>query len=173
MAALFRIGPARWRSRQLAAALSRPPTNHFAWGGVHSSTRSHGRIQSRARACSAQNPSRSRAAASYSPCEALAPAANAGSGGKRRCSLRSVSSWWARSESSWLVMGASALIDRHERPLVVPDVDLARPGDLLVFVEQHLLPLGQPSGHPPEREEHGEVVRGVPHRLVDESRVEI
>jgi len=56
-------GPVRWRSRQLAETLSLPPTNHLACGGFHSNTRSQGRIQSRARAWSAQYPSRSCAAA--------------------------------------------------------------------------------------------------------------
>ena len=33
----MRRGPVTWRSRQLSATLSLPPTNHFAYGGFHSS----------------------------------------------------------------------------------------------------------------------------------------
>ena len=31
-----------WRSTQLKQTFSSPPTNHFAYGGSHSSSRSHG-----------------------------------------------------------------------------------------------------------------------------------
>ena len=47
-----------WRSTQLWATLSLPPTNHFAFGGSdQSSTWSHFRSQSRASACCSQKPS--------------------------------------------------------------------------------------------------------------------
>src|SRR5215217_6603075 len=52
-----------WRSTQLWATLSLPPTNHFANGGLdQSSTWSHFSCQSSASACSAQKPSLSRSA---------------------------------------------------------------------------------------------------------------
>src|ERR1700683_1478218 len=38
MAALLRIGPSRWRSRQLTLALILPPTNHWAKGGFQTQT---------------------------------------------------------------------------------------------------------------------------------------
>src|SRR5215208_1814800 len=148
IAALLRSGPARCRSRQLAATLSCPPTNHLACGGVHSSTVFQGRIQSSARACSAQKPSRSRAPASYSAGVAFACAANAAAGANRRGSESRVSIW-----SFMKPRCVSALLDRNEWTLASARKDLARASDLLVLVEQHLLPLGQPAGHPPEREQ--------------------
>src|SRR6478672_6738395 len=56
---------------------------------------------------------------------------------------------------------------------VVAGVDLARPGNLLVRVDQHLLPLRQPAGNARDREQHREHLAREPHRLVDEPRVEV
>ncbi len=61
-AALFFLGPERWRSRQLTEALSLPPTNHFAFGGFQSRTFFHGLNQSSSFAKPAQNFSKSRSA---------------------------------------------------------------------------------------------------------------
>src|SRR5207302_5070581 len=57
IAALFRRGPPRCRSRQFAETLSRPPTNHFAKGGSQSRTLDQGAIQSRVAAIRAQKAS--------------------------------------------------------------------------------------------------------------------
>jgi hypothetical protein len=54
IAALFLRQVSTWRSRQLSAMLSLPPTNHFALGAFHSRTRSHFRDQRSSSACSAQ-----------------------------------------------------------------------------------------------------------------------
>ena len=73
-----------WRSTQLYATLSSPPTNHFANGASSQSSvrsKSFAHVM-RVRACSAQNPSWSSAAASYMAAVPLACAANAGSGAK-------------------------------------------------------------------------------------------
>ena len=54
-----------------------------------------------------------------------------------------------------------------------PDVDLPRPGDLLIGVLQHLLPLRQPSGDAGDGKEHREHVHGELHRLVNQAGIEI
>ena len=64
-AALLRRAVRTWRSRQLTLTLSLPPTNHFAKGGFHSSTRFHGADHSSSRAKDSQKPSGSRSASSY------------------------------------------------------------------------------------------------------------
>src|SRR2546422_11463861 len=85
--------PARTcRSRQFTEALSLPPRNHFACGGFHSRTRSHGRLHSSCFAQSAQYPSGSRWARSYGvTSRTCAWALKLSGGGKRRCSSSSVS----------------------------------------------------------------------------------
>src|SRR5205807_7902318 len=55
----------------------------------------------------------------------------------------------------------------------VAGVDLPRPGDLLLRVGGTLLPVGEPPGHPADREQHGEHGHGEAHRLVDDARVEV
>src|ERR1019366_7475793 len=55
MAALFRRGPARCRSRQFSERLSLPPTNHFANGAFHSTTFFHGARQVSSRASLPKN----------------------------------------------------------------------------------------------------------------------
>ena len=55
IAALLRRAPRTWRSTQLTLAFSVPPTNHFACGGFHSSTRVHGVNHSSSAAKPAQN----------------------------------------------------------------------------------------------------------------------
>jgi hypothetical protein len=63
-AALFLRQVVTCRSRQLALAFSRPPTNHFASGSFQSSTCFHGSAHASSLAISAQKPSGSRAARS-------------------------------------------------------------------------------------------------------------
>src|SRR5919108_402662 len=58
-------------------------------------------------------------------------------------------------------------------PLIRASINLARPGDLLFLVQQHLLPLRQPSRGPSDREQHGEHVDRELHRLVDDAGVEV
>ena len=73
-----------WRSTQLWATLSSPPTNHLANGAPSQSrVRSKSVVhEMRLRACSAQKASWSSAARSYRSAVPLACAANAGSGAK-------------------------------------------------------------------------------------------
>src|SRR3954463_9527649 len=53
------------------------------------------------------------------------------------------------------------------------EVDLPRAGDLLVLVEQHLLPLREPARGARDGEQDREHVDREPHGLVDQARVEI
>ena len=46
-----------WRSTQLTATLSLPPTNHLANGASHSRTRDHGSAQVSRSACASQKAS--------------------------------------------------------------------------------------------------------------------
>src|SRR6478672_1306679 len=163
MAALLRRGPRRCRSRQLTETLSFPPTNHFACGGFQSRTWLQGDIHSSDLAWSSQNRS-GLWPATYSAAVAADREANSTVVGNRRCSESRVSSW---------SLMRSPLVDGDERPLVLSGVDLSRPGDLLVLVEQHFLPLRQPARHPAQGEEDREVLGGIAHRLIDEPRVEV
>src|SRR6476659_1333367 len=71
-----------WRSTQLYATLSLPPTNHLANGASdQSSTSVNGVSQDNRLACFSQNASRSFSAASYSSAVALALRANSVVGG--------------------------------------------------------------------------------------------
>ena len=53
------------------------------------------------------------------------------------------------------------------------DIDLPRPGDLLLRVDRALLPLRQPAGHAADREQHREHRHREAHGLVDDARVEV
>src|SRR6478672_11820963 len=71
-----------WRSTQLYATLSLPPTNHLANGASdQSSTSVNGVSQVSRLACFAQNASRSSSASRYSSAVALALCTNSGGGG--------------------------------------------------------------------------------------------
>src|SRR6266566_845461 len=59
------------------------------------------------------------------------------------------------------------------RPFWRPDVYLAWPSDLLLLVEQHLLPLCQPSRHASNCEQDREEIGRERHRAVDQPRVEV
>src|SRR5262245_15909152 len=59
-------------------------------------------------------------------------------------------------------------LDRDEVSPPVSQEHLAGPGDLLILVLEHLLPLGQPAGGPRDREQHREQVHREAHGLVDE-----
>src|SRR5881392_1728277 len=50
-------------------------------------------------------------------------------------------------------------------------VDLTRPGDLLLFVVDHLEPLRDPAARAPDREQDGEHVDRHSERFVDDPRV--
>src|SRR5258708_1707050 len=52
-------------------------------------------------------------------------------------------------------------------------VDLPRPRDLLLRIEQHFLPLGDPAGRPGNREQDGEHLHRKTHGLVNEPGIEI
>ena len=66
-----------------------------------------------------------------------------------------------------------ALLYRDQIPLVVTDVDLARTRNLLLGVEQHLLPLGQPPDRPRNGEQHREHLGLESHGLVNDSGIEV
>src|SRR3954470_24250729 len=93
IASLSPLPAATCRSRQLYERFVRPPTNHFAYGGVHSSTLSHFLNQCSSLAASPQKRSGSSIDARYirrysSIDLTCAAALNAGGGGKTRCSWR-------------------------------------------------------------------------------------
>src|SRR6185437_10081302 len=71
-----------WRSTQLYATLSLPPTNHLANGASdQSNTSSNGVSQDSRSACLAQNARRSSSASRYSSSRALACSAKCAGGG--------------------------------------------------------------------------------------------
>jgi len=77
---------------------------------------------------------------------------------------------WNGAESSVQVRAPdSAAIDRNIRPARLADIDLPGPGDLLLGIDDHLLPLGQPADGARNGEEHGEHVRRDAHDLVDDA----
>src|SRR5213082_899149 len=65
------------------------------------------------------------------------------------------------------------LLDRHVFALARPRVDLARAGDLLLGVVDHLEPLGHPARGARDREHHGEHVGGDVQGLIDQAGVEV
>src|SRR5882672_7182343 len=56
---------------------------------------------------------------------------------------------------------------------IVAQVDLPRAGNFLFGIEEHLLPLRDPTGSARNREQNREHGHGEPHRLVDEAGVEV
>src|SRR3989337_294610 len=60
-----------------------------------------------------------------------------------------------------------------DMPLGPAGVDLPRPGDPWVRIEQPLLPLREPARRAPDGEEHREHLDREAHGLVDEARVEV
>src|SRR5207245_11231955 len=66
-----------------------------------------------------------------------------------------------------------ALIDRNVMARVVAEIDLAGPRDLLLRVEEHLFPLGDPTGSARNSEQHGEHGHWEAHRLINEAGVEV
>src|SRR2546423_2993724 len=54
-----------------------------------------------------------------------------------------------------------------------PDVDLTGSRDLLLLVEQHLLPLREPTGHATDREQHGEEISRERHRAINEPGIKV
>jgi hypothetical protein len=68
---------------------------------------------------------------------------------------------------------SAPLVERQVVARVVTQVNLPRPGDFLLGIEQHFFPLRDPSrsaGNSEQDREHG---RGEAHRLVDQPGVEI
>src|SRR5208282_4604702 len=67
----------------------------------------------------------------------------------------------------------AAMIQRNVAAEIVARVDLARPGNLLFGVEQHLHPLRDPARRARNGEKDGEHDDGEAHRLINEAGVEI
>src|SRR3954453_23672562 len=111
------------RSTQLYAALSLPPTNHFANGGwSQSRTRSHFWSQLSRSAASAQNASRSWLARSYASSLRFASSAIAACGSKRRSSFNRferASSVMEFSPAALIDCGLEVLVD-YDREVVEP-----------------------------------------------------
>ena len=61
----------------------------------------------------------------------------------------------------------------RSRAVCEPDVDLPRPRDLLLGVEQHLFPLRHPADRARDGEQHREHVHREAHRLIDQPGVEV
>src|SRR5665647_1252997 len=125
-----------WRSTQLYEAFSSPPTNHLASGAslqsrVWSKSLVHVRYD---RALSAQNPSWSAVAASYSSALPLAAAANSALGGNLRFSWDRFSrvSWVTTSSRSQagLQPHSSERFAEMDRAGVVDVVPVGRPIDV-------------------------------------------
>ena len=53
------------------------------------------------------------------------------------------------------------------------EINLARAGNFLLGVEEHLLPLGDPAGSARNGEEHRKHGHGKAHRLIDEAGIEV
>src|ERR1039458_430578 len=70
-------------------------------------------------------------------------------------------------------MALAPLGQGHEVASVFADVNLARAGNLLVGVYQHLLPLRQPAHRSRNTEQYGELVGREAHGLVDDARIEV
>src|SRR6185437_15024206 len=67
----------------------------------------------------------------------------------------------------------AAVVHRNVAALVAAQIDLPRPRNFLLGIEQHLLPLRDPTGRPRNREQYREHRHGEAHGLVNESRVEV
>src|SRR5712664_3852087 len=78
-----------------------------------------------------------------------------------------------RTYSKWIRCLLISLIDRNVMTRVVSEVDLARPRNLLLGVEEHLFPLRDPAGSARYREEDGKHGHRKSHRLINEAGVEI
>src|SRR5437879_12815327 len=64
-------------------------------------------------------------------------------------------------------------MDGNVMARVVAEIDVAGPRDLLLRVEAHLFPLGDPPGSARNREQHGEHGHWEAHRLINEAGVEV
>src|SRR5204862_4813731 len=69
--------------------------------------------------------------------------------------------------------GSPALRPRDVLAFGRADIDLPRTRDLLLRVGEHLLPLRDPAGGSRDREQDREDRYREPHRLVDQSRIEV
>src|SRR4026207_1085418 len=70
-------------------------------------------------------------------------------------------------------LSCSRSLDVIEVALSVSDVQLPGPCDLLIGIEQSLLPLREPTRRAADREEHREHLDREAHRLIDEPGVEV
>src|SRR5271156_2295387 len=64
-------------------------------------------------------------------------------------------------------------IERSVTAQVVAEIHLTRSGNLLLRIEQHFFPLGDPSGRTRNSEQYREHGHRETHRLIDQARVEI
>src|SRR3990172_9977576 len=67
----------------------------------------------------------------------------------------------------------SPLLHRDITARVLPQIDLAWPGDLLLAIQKQLLPRRKPTGRARNREKHGEHLLRESHRLVNDAGIEV
>src|SRR5829696_321010 len=65
------------------------------------------------------------------------------------------------------------LVVRHVIARAGAEIDLARAGDLLVGIVEHLFPLRDPPGGARDREQHREHLDREPHGLIDQAGIEV
>src|SRR6267378_7879175 len=67
----------------------------------------------------------------------------------------------------------TALVDRNVMARVMPQIDLARAGNFLLGIQEHLFPLRDPAGSAGNGEEDGKHGHRETHRLINEAGVEV
>src|SRR5690242_11562827 len=75
--------------------------------------------------------------------------------------------------TKWILGFLGSLIDRDVMARVVTEVDLARPRNFLLRVEEHLFPLRDPAGSARNREEDREHRHRETHRLINQAGIEV
>src|SRR5262245_33451601 len=91
--------------------------------------------------------------------------------GRCRIAKRTVRLWLA---DGVVGIGSSrsaprSLVERDELPSPGTEIELSRSRDLLLGIDRHLEPLGQPTGRAGDGEQNREHVDGKPESLVDEA----
>src|SRR5713226_8425804 len=75
--------------------------------------------------------------------------------------------------AKWLRCFLAALFDRNVMTRVMAEVDLAWPRNFLLVIEEHLFPLGDPTGSARNREQDRKHGHRETHRLINEAGIEI